>query len=118
MGNTLPIPVIPIRETESWLLIDEFAIRRAADNPNGTVKLKLPKLSALERTADPKELLFKCLTTASELKGRKLKKFDKLVRRKFVGRYIDDFSKLRALASFEAFEKAVQGAIAESRAFD
>src|SRR5690606_18674132 len=33
------VPVVPVRMTEAWLLFDESAIRRAADNPNGTVDL-------------------------------------------------------------------------------
>ena len=30
-----PIPVIPVRMSETWLLIDEKAIREAVANPNG-----------------------------------------------------------------------------------
>jgi hypothetical protein len=33
------VPVIPVRMTEKWLLVDERAIRRAASNPNGSAAL-------------------------------------------------------------------------------
>ena len=36
--------VVPVRMTEAWLLLDEMAIRRAAGNPNGRMKLDLPAL--------------------------------------------------------------------------
>ena len=49
--------VIPVKETEAWLLFDENAIRRAAGNPNGDELLELPKLKDIENLADPKQLL-------------------------------------------------------------
>lgn len=63
------VPVVPVRMTEAWLLIDERAIRRAADNPNGTSELSLPPLRKLEGTPDPKTILKTCLLAASELRG-------------------------------------------------
>jgi hypothetical protein len=46
MGQTpvRHIPVVPVRMTEAWLLADEFAIRSAPGNPNGTQSLDLPDL--------------------------------------------------------------------------
>src|SRR5947209_2033943 len=55
------VPVVPIRMTEAWLLIEETAIRRAAGNPNGKVVLQLPSLQRLERERDPKDLLHQYL---------------------------------------------------------
>lgn len=46
------VPVVPVRMTEAWLLIDDGAIRRSADNPNGTARLPLPGIGALEAIQD------------------------------------------------------------------
>lgn len=64
-------PVIPVRMTEAWVLIDEGSIRKVAGNPRGRSDLGLPKLTEIERVADPKELLRKSLLTASALTGRR-----------------------------------------------
>ena len=40
--------VVPIRMTESWLLISEPAIRRAASNPRGREVIHLPRLQKME----------------------------------------------------------------------
>lgn len=67
------VPVIPIRMTEAWLLLDEQAIRHVAGNPNGRVKLDLPTLQEVERIADPKTQLRDCLLAASDAAGRRRK---------------------------------------------
>lgn len=71
------VAVVPVQMTEAWLLLDEAAIRRVADNPNGRVKLAMPGLGTVENIADPKEKLWELLRTASELSGRRLAKFEK-----------------------------------------
>src|SRR5262249_22004000 len=42
------VPVVPVRTLEAWLLCDEFALRRAAGNPNGCQLLELPPPHQLE----------------------------------------------------------------------
>lgn len=59
------IPVVPIQETEAWLLTDEAAIRKYVGNPNGRAPLGLPKRKQVEHKARPKELLRDVLTRAS-----------------------------------------------------
>ena len=49
------IPVIPVQETEAWLLLDEQAIRDVVACPKGKQALKLPKPNAIEGTKNPKE---------------------------------------------------------------
>ena len=66
------LPVIPVRTTEAWLLLDEAAIRRVAGNPRGNQALRLPKPSQVENVADPKETLRKALAEASGKQGRRL----------------------------------------------
>lgn len=79
-GRVMPevphVPVIPIRMTEAWLLLDEAEIRRVAGAPNGKVPLNLPKASAVENIPDPKTILKQTLSRASGLRGRKLATFN------------------------------------------
>jgi hypothetical protein len=85
-GLTSPVvPVVPIRMTEAWLLLDENAIRRVAGNPRGTTPLGLPTASTVERVADAKATLRAALLAASELSGRRKKQF------------VRDFGRHRAL---------------------
>lgn len=65
------VPVIPVRMTEAWLLLDEPAIRQVAGNPNGRAALTLPKADAVERVADPKTVLHDCILTAACVTGRR-----------------------------------------------
>lgn len=67
------IPVVPVQETEAWLLLDESEIRRVAENPRGRMDLDLP--SDVEALADPKAFLKEALVKASGYRGRRLDKF-------------------------------------------
>lgn len=69
------IPVVPVQETESWALLDEDAIRKAADNPNGTTPISIPSPSRVESISDPKSHLQHTLITASGYSGRHLRRF-------------------------------------------
>jgi hypothetical protein len=65
------VPIVPVRMTEAWLLLDEPAIRHVAGNPNGRTPLPLPKPKEVERLADPKALLAECILTAASVTGRR-----------------------------------------------
>lgn len=69
------VAVVPVRMTEAWLLLDEEAIRQVAGSPSGKGDLSLPQRSAVERVADPKQVLKEALVAASGLHGRRLKIF-------------------------------------------
>jgi hypothetical protein len=69
------VAVVPVQETEAWLLLDETAIRAVAGKPNGRAPLNLPRPAHLENVATPKEVLKNKLTIASELTGRRHKIF-------------------------------------------
>ncbi len=107
------VPVIPVRMTEAWLLIDETAIRRAADNTNGTRPLDLPLVKNLESIPDPKAVLKKALLAASEKSGRRRKQFERDLSRRIhrVADLIQDFSPLRQLAAFDQLEQASKRAL-------
>jgi hypothetical protein len=65
------VPVIPVRMTEAWLLLDEAVIRHVAGNPAGRTSLNLPKVHEVETVADPKEVLRQCLLRAADATGRR-----------------------------------------------
>ena len=60
------IAVVPIQETEAWLLTNEAEIRRVAGNPRGRVPLDLPKVGRIEQRASPKEVLRQVLAQAAK----------------------------------------------------
>lgn len=68
------VAVVPVQETEAWLLTDEAAIRTAVGRPGGKAPLGLPSVRHIEATAKPKELLKSACNSASEASGRRLKK--------------------------------------------
>ena len=69
------VGVVPVRMTESWLLLDEIAIRRFAGNLNGSNPMYLPAQTQVENESDPKGCLEKALVAASGLSGRHLRSF-------------------------------------------
>jgi hypothetical protein len=115
-GRHLAIPYIcavPIRMTEAWLLFDEQAIRKAAGNPRGRTPIELPPISRLEGIPDPKTILFSNLISASELTGRKKKRFDLKKCRYLVAENIVDYSPLFALSAFRRLHEDVKQFAAE-----
>jgi hypothetical protein len=98
------VPVIPIRETEAWLLIQEQAIRRAANNPNGRNDLELPPIQRIERCPDPKGELRRVLRAASGYSPQRLKRFDTEAAMARVVAHIADFTPLRKLSAFQSLE--------------
>jgi hypothetical protein len=104
------VPVVPVRMTEAWLLIDEKAIRGAASNPNGSMKLNLPKRKELEKIA-AKTVLHELLQSASGNTGRRLRSFnvDQAVHR--VAELTEDYTELRNLDAYEAFRKRLDATL-------
>lgn len=109
---TIPVVrAVPVRMIESWLLFDASAIRCAASNKNGKEKLPLPKINTLEQLTDPKEILFNNLKTASDLPPHRLSKFNPHEARHRITSFIEDFSPLRILPSFQRFENELLEAL-------
>lgn len=67
------IAIVPIQETEAWLLLDEAAIRLVSGKPNGRNNLNLPTPHNVENVARPKERLQQALIQAAEVTGRRLR---------------------------------------------
>ncbi len=103
--------VVPVRMQEAWLLFDEAAIRRAAGNQNGQQQLNLPRLSRIEGLPDPKRTLCDLLRVASGLSSRRLTRLRVRTYATQVSAYIEDFSPLRALPSFNSLEAEIEQVI-------
>jgi hypothetical protein len=107
------VPVVPVRMTEAWLLVDERAIRVAAANPSGTVPLDLPPLSRLETLPSPKRALHAALEVASGRTGRRLEQFRRDMGQHVqrVARVMQQREKLRALTAFKRLERDTREAL-------
>lgn len=108
------VPVVPVRMTEAWLLLDEATIRRAADRPNGREPLDLPPLARLESLADPKQRLHELLLTAAAVTGRQRKRFvaGLSLRVQRTAELLTDFRPLRRLTAFQQLEAECPEAVA------
>lgn len=106
-------PLIPIRMTEAWLLFNESAIRDAAGNPHGTSHLQIPRIKQHETLSDPKQVLYNALVSASGLAGARRKKFRPHKAAGHITTLIDDYSELRRLSAFSAFESQIQTLLVE-----
>jgi hypothetical protein len=108
--NTTVI-IVPVKMMETWLLIDEQAIKKAAGNRNYQTDMNLPRLKDLERHPNPKTLLHDLLKNASGLKGRNLDKFNPHQAVHLVAENIEDFSALRQLSAFQILEADIRNAV-------
>ena len=113
LNTPLPpvVRVVPVRMMEAWLLRDETAIRTAANNSNGRMRLRLPRVREIERLADPKDVLCRTLIAASGLPTRRLRSLNprKLIYR--VAQLIGDFSSLDELPAFARFAQELRVAL-------
>jgi hypothetical protein len=114
-AETPHIRIVPVRMSEAWLLIDEDAIRRVAQRPNGRIPLSMPQLSQLESLPNPKAKLLDLLVTASETSGRRLDQFKKEARSRIhqLAEFIPDYSPLRNLHAFRSFEAEFTNVVGE-----
>jgi hypothetical protein len=99
------VPLVPVRCTEAWLLVDESAIRRAVGNPVGKASLGLPPPKDLEANSQPKRLLEEAMRLAVERSGRRTASFEVARAKHRITEGIDDLGRLRALEGFRSFER-------------
>ncbi len=117
VASNLPIEenttvvIVPVKMMETWLLIDEQAIKKAAGNRNYQADMNLPSLKDLERYPNPKMLLHELLKNASGLRGRNLDKFNPHRAVHLVAENIEDFSTLRQLSAFQILEADIKNAV-------
>lgn len=101
--------VVPVVMMETWLLISESAIKKAAGNRNYKGVINLPSPTTLENIKEPKDILHDYLKEVSGLKKRNLKNFNVHQAVHLVAENINDFSLLRHLESFKVFEADLKG---------
>jgi hypothetical protein len=102
--ESITVCVVPVKMMENWLLFDKEALKKAAGNRNFRGEIDIPSFKNLEGINQPKEKLHNLLREISGLKGRNLDKFNVHQAVHLVADYIEDFSKLRSLNSYNAFE--------------
>ena len=98
--NVAIVPVVPVRMTEAWLLIDEAAIRKAARSAGSRVSLDMPSIGAIETLPDPKRHLDDLLLAASETTGRRRRRFRPERSRHDIAAFIEDWHALDDLVAF------------------
>lgn len=107
----LHIPVVPVRMTEAWLLIDETAIRTASGKVSGTDPLNLPPLTRLESDPDPKATLHQALKRAHGATGRRARAFHPPTEVHRLAALIEDWTPLRSLSAFNRLEADTRAAL-------
>jgi hypothetical protein len=114
------LPVIPIRMTEAWLLLDESAIREVAGNPRGKNDLCLPKPHEVESRSNPKKILADILLLAADASGRRRKDFEKRFfshRRQLLER-LDPHGPIVQLSSWQALVADIDATAAHWQGHD
>ena len=103
------IPVVPVRMTESWLLVNEEAIRLVAGRPTGTMELNLPQVGSIEQLPNPKATLRRVLETASGAQGRRLQAFrrDFGTQRRRLLEMLDRSGPVTVLSGWQELERTV-----------
>ena len=94
--------------SESWILIDGFAIAQAAGSTSARVPV--PGIVQIENIPDPKdrldELLFQAAGSPAGRRGRNFKR-SIAQRRVSVAEYISDYSPLEDLPAFRSFQDSL-----------
>lgn len=111
------VAVIPVQETEAWLLADEELIQSVVGRAKTTMSrrdLGIPALDQVENTASPKEVLEQALVAATKESGRARKrtksKFSDL--RTAIMDFLDIDGPLAELPSWRRFRESTESAVA------
>lgn len=112
-GDRPHVAVVPIRETEAWMLIDPVAIACAAGRPRAASAVALPPLQRLERLADPKRALHDLLISAQGAAGRRASRFYPEAAVHRVADLVEDWSPLLGLSAFQRLEADTRAVLLE-----
>lgn len=107
------LPVIPVRMTEAWLLLDETAIRRVAGRPTGREPLELPSPQDAEAVPDPKAVLKRALERAAGVSGRRLRQFQRDFgsQRRRLLEDLDHDGPIQSLAAWQELQASVEAVV-------
>ena len=106
LGRQDVVPVVPVRMSEAWLLIDGTAIAKAAGKPAAHVPI--PDVFRIENIPNPKGVLDELLVEAAGAPtGRRGRNFKRSIaaHRANVAEYITDYSPLENLPAFRSFQR-------------
>jgi len=114
------VAIVPVQETEAWLLLDENAIRTVANKPGGQIPLNLPHPAHVEDVANPKERLKNSLAAASELSGRRYHRFisDFPKHRRLLLQRLPIAGPLQQVPAWLALKSAIKQAIEQLRSIE
>ena len=109
------VAVVPIQETEAWLLLDAPAIRRIASKPNGTRPLGLPTADTVESMSRPKERLQQAIFDANPVTGRRHEKLkrDFPTHRQILLQRLPISGEIRSVPSWQRMKDDLTAALAE-----
>ncbi len=111
VGDQAHVAVVPVRSTETWLLIDAAAIRAAAGRVSGVDDLGLPPLAKLEADKEPKATLREALRRAHGATGRRAQKFQVPTAINRLANLIEDWTPLRQLEAFRRLEEETRSVL-------
>lgn len=104
------VGVVPVRETEAWMLVDGDALREVFGCTLDDVALGVPPAHALEREQNPKQVLRQCFDRARP--GARARGRTELDSLSMLGETVS-FQALRRLPAFRALEAELRAALTE-----
>lgn len=108
---TAGVPVVPVRETEAWAIVDGDALRKVFDTRLSDTEMGLPASAReIERVPDPKEVLENACKLATQ-PGRRRKPASASPYLNALGEQIS-LERLRGLEAFQRFESDLRDALA------
>jgi hypothetical protein len=106
------VAVVPVQSTEAWLLVDEDAIRRAVGIVGDKPYVDLPRRSAIEATARPKEVLERVVDALQASRSRRHRHDFATVRRRLLERLdVDPQGAVRDLPAFAELVAEIEIAV-------
>lgn len=109
------VAVVPVQETEAWLLASgDAVIRSAAGQPRGRGPLELPAVRDIERRARPKELLQQVVARAQDGLSRRHRPSFSTVRRLLLER-LDLDGPVRQIPAFGLLCADLEAVVARLR---
>lgn len=115
-GATAGVPVVPVRETEAWAIVDGDALRNVFGTKLSDAKMGLPgSAREIERVLDPKQVLENACRLATQ-PGRRRTPVSTSPYLSALGEQIS-LQKLRGLGAFKSFENDLRVALTRLNVF-
>lgn len=102
------VAVVPVRETESWAIVDGDALRRASGSTASDRELGLPPARIVESTPEPKAVLDHAWRVATAARTRQRRSIAPML--SALGETIA-LERLRTLSAFQTLEQDLRAAL-------